>query len=986
MTKRRNLLIGTCLTLACVAWISQRGCGTSGARFVAFLSWKSPEMRAIEKDWRAICDLPADQVPGDDGKTKYVEKLRIIERLFRNRLSEQNVYQLVGSCDDLPVSAEDRGFQDSVLAFLVKVLVELGDREALVALLSTRSPTWFDGIEPIEYHLVARGDRLIDPVLILGDAYSRCDVPETRRTLAAAVRRGFAKYGIGGWGDADYVNNAMQWYEKEKTRLDPNWRYGANEISPIKYPLFKDKSGSAQRSNGAPLSGRLAAEASAAVPPSLVAAPLVTSEKDFARLQGTWKIVSATRAGRSLPKKASEGVEFVFQHQMLAIHRPGIDDDESAKRFRVRVGRDGKLTTIDIISVGEPERDPNAPALLNDLKNEATTGIYESHKDSLRLCLARPGAWRRPTSLAVPDSDTTVIGLSRVESVAAAPWPLKEISNSIGMRFVFIPAGEFSMGAPDDESGRQDDEIPRHPVRITKPFWLGACKVTRLEYRMGDHRIDFRPKNLRRSVRDNFETRNFPQVKISWYAAANFCNRLSDEERFPRYYRLVDDERGTPRQAEEVGGPGYRLPTEAEWEYVYRAATGWYDTDSGEAEWCNDIYDGRYYVDCPIEDPHGPARSPSSRPLQWREMVVRGGDAVGRLGVARVTWRKHHALGLSSPQVGFRVARDDSGDWYAKLRDVVARDAAPALTGHADRVNCVAFSPDGKTLASASDDRTVKLWNVASRACTATLEGHRQHVLSVAFNPDGKTVASAGEDAAIQLWDVATGANTATLKGHTRGVACLAYSPDGKTLASGSWDKTIRLWDVATGEGIILRTESTHTLRYSPDGKTLAAAGGGGPRGAIRFLDAAAGERTANSEASMVMISCLAYGADGKTLASVCQDPTIRLWDVASGKNVAVVRQEFGQINAITYSPDGQALASAAGAGRTRDSWSEETTVRLWDLAAGTSKVVLRGRPTGFCSLAFSPDGATLAAGGIDGAIRLIDARVAPSPADGVGK
>jgi len=443
--------------------------------------------------------MPAEQIPGDNGKTKYCVRLRMAERLFRNRLSEQNVYQLASSCNALPVRVEDRGFEESVLAFLVKVLVELGDREALVGLLSTRSPIWFNGIEPIECHLIVRGERLKDAILILGDAYSQCEVPETRHTLAAEVRRGFAGFDIGGWGDADYVKNALQWYEKEKGRLEPNPLYLANEISFIKNPLFKEKVGPTTERGGGQQPRRFSAN-SLATAASFRTKPVRTSEKDFARLRGSWKVVGATHAGRSLPEKAFEGAELLFQNQMLMIRRPGWDDE---KRFRIRVGRDTNLATIDVVGVGEPERDASAPALLNDLKNEATTGIYELHEDSLRLCLAKPGAWRRPTSFAA-DSEVTVLRLNRMEITATnVPQPLKEITNSIGMQFVLVPAGEFAMGAPIGEPGRQDDEIPQHPVRITKPFWLGVYEVTQLEYVMGDHRTSARPNGVDQNAADN---------------------------------------------------------------------------------------------------------------------------------------------------------------------------------------------------------------------------------------------------------------------------------------------------------------------------------------------------------------------------------------------------------------------------------------------------------------------------------------------------
>jgi hypothetical protein len=151
------------------------------------------------------------------------------------------------------------------------------------------------------------------------------------------------------------------------------------------------------------------------------------------------------------------------------------------------------------------------------------------------------------------------------------------------------------------------------------------------------------------------------------------------------------------------------------------------------------------------------------------------------------------------------------------------------LEGQNVSVYSVAWSPDGKTLASGSRDNMVKLWDTATGKLLSTLEGHSGEVWSVAWSPDGKTLASGSSDQTVKLWDTATGKLLTTLQGHNDVVASVAWSPDGKILASGSSDKTVKLWEAATGKPLTTlegHTGTVYSVAWSPDGKTLASGAG----------------------------------------------------------------------------------------------------------------------------------------------------------------
>jgi RNA polymerase sigma factor (sigma-70 family) len=279
------------------------------------------------------------------------------------------------------------------------------------------------------------------------------------------------------------------------------------------------------------------------------------------------------------------------------------------------------------------------------------------------------------------------------------------------------------------------------------------------------------------------------------------------------------------------------------------------------------------------------------------------------------------------------------------------------LQGHTGEINAIALSPDGTTLASAGQDFHVKLWDIAARKERATLRqrttsplpaqqvsAHCGSVQALAFSPDGKNLASGSQDATVRVWDAAAGKEKTTLQCPNIYAVAVAFSPDGATLAAAggaapaAFDRTIR-WSL----GEVLNDE-----RHWRE------------TGEIKVWDVATWTERRIYQGDTGRVHSIAFRPDGAVLAAGLQEGTIRLWDIATGRELACFRGN-GRVTAVAFSPDGKTLAAVHGAAPDMLPESAPERVQLWDVLSGQVRAQFHGSARRISSVVFSPDGQTLA-------------------------
>lgn len=317
-----------------------------------------------------------------------------------------------------------------------------------------------------------------------------------------------------------------------------------------------------------------------------------------------------------------------------------------------------------------------------------------------------------------------------------------------------------------------------------------------------------------------------------------------------------------------------------------------------------------------------------------------------------------------------KIMASGSGDKTVKLWAVESGKQLRAMTGHEGYITAIAFSPNGKTLVSISSSREIKRWSVESGQELKSLDEHPVYINAKpasidinAISSDGKTLAGVNNfDGTIQLWSAESGEILKTFPERTDYIRAIAFSPDGKILASSN-DKIIKMWSTETGQQLktfVGHTDPVDSITFSPDGKVLAV---GGKDKTIELWSVENEKQIGNIPEHTNYIRALAFSPDGKTLAGGIEDNTIKLWSINNGRLLKTFTGHTDYVVSFVISPDGKTLASGSG----------DKTIKLWSIENGLLLKSFKGHTDYVYSVAFSSDGKVLASESNDKSIKLWD-------------
>ncbi len=298
--------------------------------------------------------------------------------------------------------------------------------------------------------------------------------------------------------------------------------------------------------------------------------------------------------------------------------------------------------------------------------------------------------------------------------------------------------------------------------------------------------------------------------------------------------------------------------------------------------------------------------------------------------------------------------------WY-DMSQLAAGTTFFVYRGHSNTITSVAWSPDGKRVASASDDNSVQVWNAGDGSHAFTYTGHSATVDCVAWSPDGSRIASSGDDKTVQVWNAGDGSHAFTFTGHSDVVNAVAWSPDGNRIASGSGDMTVLIWDASDGNNVVIyqgHSDVVNAVAWSPDGKLIAS---GSKDRTVQVWGASDGNYAFTYKGHSDAVSTVVWSPDGIRIASGSIDTTVQVWNASDGSTPLIYHGHSNSVWSAAWSKDGSHIASGSG----------DATAQVWNASDGSNTYIYRGHSVGVNAVAWASDSKRIASGGTDTTVRV---------------